>query len=257
MLKITAIQALKDNYIWLIRNKANRHTIIVDPGEFNPVQDALNANNLEPVAILITHCHYDHVDGIVDLVKHYHIPVYGPANESVPALTHPLKERDHIHLETIGVDFQVLDIPGHTAGHIGYSGHGLLFCGDTLFTAGCGRVFDGTVEQLFHSLQKIAALPDKTLIYCTHEYTEDNLRFAITVEPDNKEIIRRQKKTRQLRARNIITIPSTLAEEKQTNPFLRSNIPRVINAAERFTGHTLNTSESVFATLRYWKDCLD
>jgi len=254
MLKITALQALKDNYIWLLRDNGGPHVAIIDPGEARPVQEAVIAGNLEPAAILVTHRHYDHVDGITELVANYDIPVYGPANESIPALTHPMKEGKHVHLEAIAADFQVLDIPGHTAGHIGYYGHGLLFCGDTLFTAGCGKIFDGTAQQLFHSLEKIAALPDKTLIYCAHEYTEENLLFARIVEPGNKAIIQRLEKTRQLRSKGAATVPSTLAEEKQTNPFLRCNVKEVIDTTEQFTGHALNSAEEVFLALRRWRD---
>ncbi len=255
MLKITALPALKDNYIWLLRNKGSRHVVIVDPGDARPVQEAMATNNLEPAAILITHCHYDHVDGIAGLVAEYDIPVYGPANEFVPALTHPVAEGIHLHLDAIAADFRVLDIPGHTAGHIGFYGHGLLFCGDTLFTAGCGKIFDGTAKQLFHSLEKIAALPDETLIYCAHEYTEENLLFARMVEPENSAIVQRLEKTRQLRSMGAATVPSTLAEEKLTNPFLRCNTKDVVNSTECFAGHALNSTEEIFSALRYWRDC--
>lgn len=254
MLKITALPALKDNYIWLIRNNGDRYAIIVDPGEAGPVQKALDAGNLQPVAILITHHHYDHVDGIRELVINYGIPVYGPKNEPIPELTHPVGEKDHACLEAVGADFQVLEIPGHTAGHIGYYGHGLLFCGDTLFTAGCGKVFDGTAQQLFHSLQRIMALPDETLIYCAHEYTEENLLFARMVEPENSAIIQRLKKTRRIRSTGAPTIPSTLAEEKLTNPFLRCDREGVITATKQFAGHALNNTEEVFIALRHWRD---
>ncbi len=257
MLKITALQALKDNYIWLLRNNGSRQAAIIDPGEARPVQEAVVAGNLEPVAILVTHRHYDHVDGIAELVADYNIPVYGPARESIPALTHPMEEGEHIHLGSIAADFRVLDIPGHTAGHIGYYGHGLLFCGDTLFTGGCGKIFDGTAQQLFHSLKKIAALPDETLIYCAHEYTEENLLFAKMVEPGNSAIGQRLKKTRQLRGQGAATVPSTLGEEKQTNPFLRCDKKEVIRSAERFADHALNSAEAVFTVLRHWRDCMN
>ncbi len=255
MLKITALQALNDNYIWLLRNDSTPYVAIIDPGEARPVQKAVAASNLKPVAILITHRHYDHVDGAVELVTNYNIPIYGPANEPVPTLNHPMREGDNIHLEAITADLRVLDIPGHTAGHIGYYGHGLLFCGDTLFTAGCGKIFDGTAQQLFHSLEKIAALPEETLIYCAHEYTEENLLFARMVEPENCAIVQRLEKTRRLRSRGAATVPSTLTEEKQTNPFLRCNIKEVIHSAEQFTGHALGSSEEVFVALRHWRDC--
>ncbi len=257
MLEITAQPVLKDNYIWLLRNEERRYVVIVDPGEAGPVINTLIANSLEPLAILITHHHYDHTDGIAELLAWHDVPVYGPANESIPALTHPLTEGDRVLLKEIGAELQVLDIPGHTSGHIGYYGDGLLFCGDTLFTAGCGKVFDSTAQRLFHSLQKLATLPDETLIFCAHEYTEENLLFARMVEPGNNAIIQRLAKTRQLRNRGAATVPSTLSEEKRTNPFLRCGRAEVIRNTQRFAGRLLNGAEEVFVALRHWRDVVD
>lgn len=256
MPKITAIEALRDNYIWLIHDQRQR-AAIVDPGEAEPVVSALERDAFSPSAILITHNHHDHVGGVTELVERYHIPVYGPAAEPVPGITHALRGGERIRPGAVDAEFTVLDIPGHTAGHLAYHGHGLLFCGDTLFTAGCGRVFTSTVQRLFHSLQKIARLPDETRLFCAHEYTEENLRFAYLVEPDNDAIQQRRERTRLLRSRGLPCVPSTLAEEKATNPFLRCGVAAVARAAERFAGQHLNDPEQVFLALRRWRDSLD
>ncbi len=257
MPEITALPARKDNYIWLIRQHGEAGVVVVDPGEALPIHRAVRSESLVPAAILITHHHYDHVEGVAELVERYATPVYGPAGESIPLLTHPLREGDRVELAAVGICFQVLDIPGHTAGHIGYYGHGSLFCGDTLFGAGCGGIFDGTAQQLFHSLRKIAALPASTLIYCAHEYTVQNLGFAATVEPHNHAITQRRERAVRLRAKGGPTVPSTLAEEQRTNPFLRCREPDVIDAASRFAGCRLDSAEEVFVVLRHWKDSLD
>ena len=254
MPKITALPSRKDNYIWLLESETSRKAVVVDPGEAAPVEKALNGSHLELAAILVTHHHYDHVEGIPELVARYPVPVFGPARENIPRLTEAVEEGQRLPLEEIGTELSVLEIPGHTAGHVGYYGHGWLFCGDTLFTAGCGKVFDGTVEQLFHSLQRISRLPDETLICCAHEYTEENLRFARLVEPGNPAILERMEESRQLRARGKPAVPSTLEEEKRTNPFLRCHQPEVIQAAERFAGHPLESAEAVFKVLREWRD---
>jgi len=257
MLKITALPSRKDNYIWLIGSTSSQRVIVVDPGEAAPVERALKESDLHLAAILVTHHHYDHVEGIPGLANRRRIPIYGPAREPIPCLSHPVGEGDRVPREPAGMEFLVMEIPGHTAGHLGYYGDGRLFCGDTLFTAGCGKVFDGTVEQLFRSLQRIAQLPDETLIYCAHEYTEENLRFARLVEPANPAILKRLDGTHQLRARGVPTLPSTLGEEKRTNPFLRCHQPEVILAAERFAGRPLKGPEQVFKVLRSWRDRVD
>ncbi len=254
MLKITAVEALQDNYIWLITGRG--HAAVVDPGEAEPVIAALEGDGLTASAILLTHSHHDHVGGVSGLLERYAIPVYGPAAEPVAELTHPLRGGERLHLKGVEADLAVLDISGHTIGHIGYHGNGALFCGDTLFTAGCGKVFDGTVEQLFLSLEKIAALPDDTLIYCAHEYTAENLRFAQMVEPGNRAVAKRRRETRRLRLAGVPCVPSTLAREKATNPFLRCAVEEVSAAAQRFAGRTLDTRLEVFAALRHWRDSL-
>jgi len=190
------------------------------------------------------------------------MPVYGPAHESIPHMSHPLTESDNVHIPELGAQFQVLDVPGHTAGHIAYyssnnGSQGMLFCGDTLFAGGCGRIFDGTAEQFHHSLGKINALPDETLVYCAHEYTEDNLVFARIAEPSNLLLIERQKTVQQQRQQHEATVPSLLGIEKATNPFLRFEQPTIVNAAETFADHPLSNGAEVFATVRHWKDTLD
>ena len=257
MLDIRYLPAFDDNYIWLIGSAGSPLVAVVDPGDADPVFEAVARDGLQPCAILITHHHGDHTGGVAELAARFNVPVYGPARESIPALTHPVREGDEVSLPGLGLHFSVLDTPGHTRGHVCYVGHGALFCGDTLFTAGCGRLFEGTAEQMHDSLSKIAALPDDTLVYCAHEYTSDNLRFARVAEPDNADILARQEEVTARRLRGEATVPAPLGLEKRTNPFLRSAVPALIAAAERFAGRHLQSGAEVFATVRRWKDSLD
>jgi len=254
MIEIKAVPAFKDNYIWLIINPALSTVAIVDPGDPAPVISEIERLRLTPVAILTTHHHRDHVGGVLPLLQSYQIPVYGPANETIPGRTHALVEGDRITLSGLNTEFEVLDVPGHTSGHIAYHGNNVLFIGDTLFTCGCGRLFEGTAAQLYHSLNKVVKLANITEIYCGHEYTQANLRFALSVEPDNPDTLARRDLCQSLRDHNIPTVPADLALEKKTNPFLRVNVPEVIAATEQFTGRTLYTSVDVFTALRKWKD---
>ena len=255
--EVHAVPAFRDNYIWLLDgdqdNHAGRATAIVDPGDARPVIQALAKLDLTPVAILITHHHPDHVGGVKELCARFHIPVYGPAQEIIPDITHPLREGDRVELSGLPA-FDILDVPGHTAGHIAYAGKQSLFCGDTLFAGGCGRLFEGSAAQLHASLQKLALLPDDTWIYCAHEYTLSNLNFALAVEPDNPVLQSRIQQTRQLRQEHKATIPSQLGVEKRTNPFLRCHIPAVVAAVEQHTGHPVSPGVETFAALRQWKD---
>jgi len=257
MIQVHAVPAFRDNYIWLLcgpdNGMARRPTAIVDPGDSRPVLQAIDHHHLTPVAILITHHHSDHVGGITDLCDRFSIPVYGPAQEAIPGLTHPLQEGSRIELPGLPT-MEVLEVPGHTAGHIAYAGERLLFCGDTLFTGGCGRLFEGTAEQLYTSLQRLSSLPDDTWIYCAHEYTLGNLIFAQEVEPDNSMLQARIEKTRLLRLAGQSTVPATLEMERRTNPFLRCAIPTVVANTERHTGHSLAPGLETFAALRRWKD---
>ncbi|WP_198265535.1 hydroxyacylglutathione hydrolase [sulfur-oxidizing endosymbiont of Gigantopelta aegis] len=259
--RVSRIPAFDDNYIWFIHGLANLHAeqqiIIVDPGEAAPVIEAIKANDYQPQAIFITHHHADHTGGISELLKTYNIPVYGPQNETIESINFTLNEELSINMPDMGLSFDVLDVPGHTRGHIAYVGHHLLFIGDTLFAGGCGRIFEGTSEQMHHSLAKLLKLSDETMVYCAHEYTTDNLVFAQRVEPDNQQLQQRIEDTQILRNNNQSTVPSNLALEKQTNPFLRFDMASVRSAAENFAGHPLTTPAEVFKTVRYWKDTLD
>lgn len=257
MMEVRRIHAFDDNYIWLIGCEDKPHVAIVDPGDADPVLEYLERASLQPVAILITHHHGDHTGGVEELVERFRIPVYGPATERIPAISHPVAEGDRIKLEACGLALEVFDTPGHTRGHVVYFGHGALFCGDTLFTAGCGRLFEGTPAQMYASLEKLRALPDETLVYCAHEYTQANLAFAVVAEPDNMAIQARLEAVREARAMHRDTVPERLEVEKATNPFLRSHVPELIAAAERFAGHPLPEPADVFATVRHWKDTLD
>ena len=255
MLSVSPIRAFTDNYIWRLRGVSHDLAVIVDPGEALPVLKELDRYNLSLAAILITHRHSDHVGGVRRLVEAFgEIPVYGPANERIPDITQRLREGDEITPPGLGVHFRVMDVPGHTAGHIAYYGGGALFCGDTLFAAGCGRLFDGTFEQLAASLQRIAKLPPETLIYCAHEYTVDNLGFAKWVEHDNLDLLARDKKDVARADQGEPTVPSTLEIELKTNPFLRLDVPSVVSAAERKAGRSLRSATEVFTVLRQWKD---
>lgn len=257
MITVNALPAYTDNYIWLISHPQSSHVVVVDPGDGDNVIQHCKSHGLVPLAIIITHHHWDHTQGIATIKQHHDIPVYGPAHEQIDNLTHPLIGGDHIIFKELDLEFEVIDTPGHTAGHICYYGHGTLFCGDTLFAAGCGRLFEGTPSQMQHSLAKIRALPDDTQIYCAHEYTLDNLRFAQIAEPDNQAIIERQQQALALRANNQATVPSQLAIEKQTNPFLRWDQANLIAAASDYLSKPLKTPEEVFAAVRRWKDDLD
>lgn len=255
MLEISPISAFNDNYIWLLRQPDAAYAAVVDPGDAAPVIERLRRDGLSLEAILITHKHADHVGGVKELKRIWpEAVVYGPAGEPIPAIERALTEGDRIKLEGVGVEFLVLDVPGHTEGHIAYLGQHALFCGDTLFAAGCGRVFSGTHQQLHRSLQRIAALPPQTQLYCAHEYTLDNLGFAAWVEPENQALAQRLRDAEEMRAQGRPTVPSRLDLELQTNPFLRSSEPVVVAAAERYAGSRLQTSDDVFTAIRTWKD---
>lgn len=256
MLEIIPLPALKNhyNYIWLLKNKTSRHVAIVDPGEAGPLLKLIDSEKLIPLAILITHHHWDHVDGIPDISAKYDIPVYTPKTESVAKSTHPVGEGDTVSLPELDLELSILDVPGHTSGAIAYYSDGMVFSGDTLFAAGCGRMFEGTAPQMHASLSKFKPLPDETLLYCGHEYTVNNLEFAATVEPKNKAIQTRLDWAIQTRNEDQPTVPGTLAMEKETNPFLRCEQESVIQAVQNYSGKTLNEASSVFGELRRWKD---
>lgn len=249
MLQKTPIPAFTNNYFWALHN--HEYCIIVDPGAAQPVLDFLQTQQLPLLAILVTHSHHDHIDGISELLRHYPVQVYGPA--SINGVTHPVNDGDSVTLLQTG--FSVMAVPGHTLDHIAWycADEGALYCGDTLFGAGCGRIFNGTMTMLFHSLQKIAGLPGDTRFYCAHEYTVANLQFALAVEPDNKAIHKRLLHCENLRQHNLCTLPGTIAEELQTNPFLRIRENTVINRALEHGATTVEPVD-IFIALRTWKN---
>ena len=255
MIDIRPIPAFDDNYIWLLTRPGYRGCAVVDPGDEDPVIERLQSEGLSLDAILITHKHGDHVGGIRGLkVVWPDALVFGPADELIRTLERRLRGGDRIELEGLGAGFEVLDVPGHTEGHIAYYGHGALFCGDTLFAGGCGRVFSGTFEQLSDSLIRIGRLPAETRAYCAHEYTLANLGFAAWVEPESATLKARIKRDKARRERGEPTVPSLIGEELATNPFMRTERSEVVAAASAWSGDTLNNRAAVFRALRTWKD---
>ncbi len=255
MLEISPIPAFSDNYIWLLEVDGQAGVAVVDPGDAAPVLAMLNRRGLNLESILITHHHRDHIGGVAALVRSYPgCRVFGPEDSRISGLSDVVREGDEVILPGLNSVFQVLEVPGHTCSHIAYLGSNVLFCGDTLFAAGCGRVFDGSFEQLAASLQRIAGLPGETLAYCAHEYTLDNIGFAKWVEPDNPELLAREMKEIARCDAGEPTVPSSLALEAATNPFLRTGQARVIAAAEANAGHSLSGHAQVFRGLREWKD---
>lgn len=251
MFEIIRIPAFKDNYIWLLRKGAS--AVVVDPGDARPVLDTLAREGLTLSAILVTHHHQDHQGGVADLLTHFPAGVFGPATESITAVTHPLWGGETIRLVALDAEFQVYATPGHTLGHLAYFGSECLFCGDTLFAGGCGRVFEGTPAQMYDSLIRLAALPDRTRVFCAHEYTEANLRFALAVEPGNRRLRDRVDEVAVARAKGLATVPSSLELEKATNPFLRCSVPEIVVSA-RGRGAQFDDPVDVFTTLRDWKN---
>ncbi|MDP2431176.1 MAG: hydroxyacylglutathione hydrolase [Pseudomonadota bacterium] len=294
-MKVTAIPAFRDNYVWAIHD--DHSAILVDPGEAAPILAWLERWQRHPVAILVTHHHADHVGGIREITARYAIPVYGPGNETIPGRTHPLLGGETVQINELGLAFQVLATPGHTLGHLCYFqsrasdsrrsplplgeglglrepfmaehetfmngggqpamngyGHGALFCGDTLFSCGCGRLFEGTPAQMHASLSRIKALPAETLVYCAHEYTLENLDFALAVEPNNPALQTRLAEVRGLRGQGIPSLPVSLSTEIATNPFLRFDEPSVIVAAAQHAEHPVQPGLEAFTTVRAWRD---
>ena len=253
------VPAFDDNYLWVVHD--GRVAAAVDPGDATPVIDYLTANKLELAAIICTHHHADHVGGVEDLLDQLNlrgkIPVFGPASERIPARTQSLREGDRITIPALELTFAVIDVPGHTAGHIAYFGHGLLFCGDTLFACGCGRLFEGTAEQMTSSLTKLKSLPAETKVFCAHEYTMANIKFAEAVEPDNADLKLRKAFCAAKRHRGLPTVPSTIHLELATNPFLRWDQPAVRVAAANRLNQALRPNPApalVFGAIREWKN---
>lgn len=251
-MQIEPILAFEDNYIWALRE--NGQVVVVDPGEAAPVLRFLERSGDTLSAILVTHRHGDHIGGIAELVAQHPVPVHGPAREAAEVVTHPLRDGDRVTV--LGVDFEVMEVPGHTLGHVAYYRKGVLFCGDTLFGAGCGRVFEGTLPQMHASLARLAALPPDTQVFCAHEYTQSCLRFAKIVEPNNTAIDARIAAVAKLRTAIQPSVPSTLAEEFATNPFLRWSAPGIIAAAAARLGHRPANDAETFGAIRVWRDSL-
>jgi hydroxyacylglutathione hydrolase len=266
-LQIEPIAAFADNYIWLLREPANSSAspssspsaAVVDPGDARPVLDYLRQQQLVLTSILITHHHRDHIGGLAALQAAWPgVEVVAPDDPRIPGATRRLPDQARFQPAGLGCELQVLAVPGHTSSHIAYLTTDVdpqaLFCGDTLFSVGCGRVFDGTAEQLASSLRRLAARPANTLCYCAHEYTLENIGFARWVEPDNPALAERAAEAERLRAAGKPTLPATLASERAVNPFLRVDHPTVIAAAEAAAGHPLKGPTEVFTALRRWKD---
>ncbi len=251
---VSPIPAFRDNYIWAIHNR--HQAALVDPGDAAPVRAFLERNGLTPCAILNTHHHHDHIGGNAELVAQYGIDVYGPADEDIPSMNRPVREGDTVTLDALGIRLQVIDVPGHTAGHIAWHApeQHLLFSGDTLFGCGCGRLFEGSAEQMYHSLEKLARLPGATRVFCAHEYTLSNIAFALTVEPDNAALQARARADREHVARHQPTLPSTLDTELATNPFLRCHLPQLRRHAEFSSGRMVDSATEVFSILRSLKN---
>lgn len=245
------LPALADNYIWLLYDDAG-NAIVVDPGESAPVEHALSARNLTLRAILLTHHHDDHIGGVGALKAAHDIEVVAPVDSRIPVADRRVGHGERVDIARPALSFDVVAVPGHTTSHIAFAGHGMVFCGDTLFSMGCGRLFEGTPAQMLASLDRLAALPDDTLVCCAHEYTQSNARFALHLDPDNPSLIARSAEVDALRERGEPTVPSTLAVERATNPFLRSDTPAIAAWALAETG--ANDRVLRFATVREAKD---
>ncbi|MDB5763156.1 MAG: gloB [Herminiimonas sp.] len=253
-LSVLAVPAFADNYLWLIHDGV--HAAVVDPGDAAPVFAALDEHKLSLTAILLTHHHADHVGGVPSLLRRFKVPVFGPRTEAIAGVTQALAEGDHATIPELGLTLSVLDVPGHTRGHIAYvaARQGWLFCGDTLFAGGCGRLFEGTPAQMTGSLAKLAALPESTQVYCAHEYTLSNLRFAREIEPDNDALAARIQSEQIKRDRGQPTVPSTIALEKSTNPFLRYSQANIIDRLIAANRLAVREPIAAFAAIREWKN---
>ena len=250
--EVVPLRAFSDNYIWTIRDATR--AAVVDPGDARPVLDYLAREKLELVAILNTHHHADHVGGNAGLLARWKVPVFGPHDERIAQVTQRLKGGERCTVPHFGIELEVLEIPAHTRSHIAFHGAGMLYCGDTLFAAGCGRLFEGTPKQMHDALSRLMKLPDDTRVYCGHEYTVSNVRFARAADPDNPALRELETKAKKLREQDLPTLPSTIAQEKATNPFVRVREPAVIASANRYAGKTLNDPVGVLAALREWKN---
>ncbi|WP_100656881.1 hydroxyacylglutathione hydrolase [Alteromonas flava] len=250
---ITPIPAFVDNYIWCFYD--DKRCVVVDPGDAKPVVTFCQQHQLELTAVLITHHHADHTGGLPELCKHWPgLRVIGPQNPKITHLNETVTENDSVEIKQLGLLFKVIEIPGHTLDHIGFIGHGGVLCGDTLFSAGCGRLFEGSPEQMRQSLAKLSALPDTTLVWCTHEYTLANMDFARAVEPNNAALMERLTWAQTQREADQPTLPSKISIEKAINPFLRSHSAEIQQSVQRHENRDVESELEVFTAVRAWKD---
>src|SRR6202051_4641936 len=253
-LDVRPVRAFSDNYIWLIDSPRAEVLVAVDPGDAAPVIAELRLRGGSLAAILLTHHHPDHIGGVPELLRHWEVPVIGPDDARIAQRTRTVRGGERCELSELGLSFEILQVPGHTVSHIAFWGHGALFCGDTLFSAGCGRMFEGTPIEMSASLTKLRNLPPDTRVFCGHEYTAANLRFALTVDPYNGAALEYLSQVKRLRAADRPTLPSTLGLEIRVNPFLRCDDPTVVRAAGGHAGRTRKGVAEVFGVLRAWKD---
>jgi len=251
-LNISAIPAFDDNYIWLL-DAGDKTCAVVDPGDADPVLEILEQQGLNLAYILLTHHHYDHTGGVQELLEHYTATVFGPADERIPFVHRVCREGDEVQLADLNVNFKVLEVPAHTRSHIAFFAEDMLFCGDTLFSLGCGRFFEGTASDMQKSLDKLAALPADTRVFCAHEYTQANCAFALAVEPGNTALQTRSVEIDDLRTADKITLPSRLGDELETNPFLRTRADSVVESARKIDPEAA-PGIATMAIIRGWKD---
>ncbi|WP_259365450.1 hydroxyacylglutathione hydrolase [Colwellia sp. BRX10-3] len=258
-MKVSMIKAFSDNYIWAISSNLGQKMALVDPGDANVCIEFIEQEQMQLSSILITHHHADHIGGINKLVeycknKQWPLTIYGPESENIPHCDVALNDSHTVKLSDLDLEFSIIDLPGHTSGHIAYLAQDNLFCGDTLFSGGCGRLFEGTPSQMLSSLEKLSALPECTRVYCAHEYTQANLNFALTVEPCNTELVHYYNQVLQKREQGIATIPTSIMLEKKINPFIRCHEASLMTSAGEYSEDTVNDKLKAFTIIRAWKD---